>query len=270
MCVARGVLVGVLFCGAMAGTWKAIVSGDIFGGDEEEKQPDENTDAVVTAPKVDPSIVESSNEVDEQAGTLEVNADGSPASSDFMEDASCVESSNEVEPQPTVQETVEVVARETPDETKSPAKLIDDLKNIAQGTCDIETLKRVYYYQSTLLIVGSDKSKARVIDSTMRRKDSGITEKIAGDIYDYVLKEYAKKTFGNDDDHLMEMLNASFGNVENNCNGDVIKGTSGPYGVCATNPIPVRGIPSSESYLGHLRTMDGGKLTWKRLGVTYR
>ena len=62
------------------------------------------------------------------------------------------------------------------------------------------------------------------------------------------------------------MLSASFGNVPMNCTGDVINGASGPYGRCATNPIPVRGIPQSDRYLSHLRTSEGGNVTWKRFG----
>jgi hypothetical protein len=229
MCVARGVLVGVLFCGAMAGTWKAIVSGSIFakkGEDSEVKsKPDEAT----------------------------------------VKDAASEEISEEIEDQVAVLPESEVIAEEISEEPVVYDELVETLRNITRSDCDGDVLKRVYYYQSTLLLVGSDKSKDRVVDSTMSHNEPGITDQIAGDIYEFVLKEYARRTFGNDDDHLMKMLNGSFGNVENICTGDVINGAYGPYGVSASNPIPVKGVPFSKSYLSHLRTLNGGNLSFERV-----
>ena len=232
MCIARGMLVAVLFCGAMVGTWKAIVSGSIFAKDGEDSEVESKPE------KLDDTIVE---------------------------DTVSKEISEEVEDQAAALPESDVIAEEISESPVVYDELVETLRNITHSDCDGEVLKRVYYYQSTLLLVGSDKSKDRVVDSTMRHNEPGITEQIAGDIYEFVLKEYARRTFGNDDDHLMKMLNGSFGNVENNCTGDVINGAYGPYGVSASNPIPVKGVPCSKLYLSHLRTLSGGIVNFERV-----
>ena len=144
--------------------------------------------------------------------------------------------------------------------------IVDELMSVTEYRCRRDLLQRVYLYQSTLFAISEDKSKARIIGGTLMREDFGVDEKLASRVYDYILKRYARENFGIADDRLIEILSASFGNVPMNCTGDKINGASGPYGRCADNPIPVRGIPQSERYLSHLRTVDGGRITWKRFG----
>ena len=144
--------------------------------------------------------------------------------------------------------------------------IVDELMSVTEYRCRRDLLQRVYLCQSTLFAISEDKSKARIIGGTLMREDFGVDEKLASRVYDYILKRYARENFGIADDRLIETLSASFGNVPMNCTGDKINGASGPYGRCADNPIPVRGIPQSERYLSHLRTVDGGRITWKRFG----
>ena len=144
--------------------------------------------------------------------------------------------------------------------------IIDELMSVTEYKCRRDILQRVYLYQSTLFTISGDKSKARIVGGTLLRKDFVVGEQLATQVYDFILKRYARENYGIADDHLVEMLSASFGNVPMNCTGDVINGGSGPYGRCADNPIPVRGIPQSERYLSHLRTIEGAKITWKRFG----
>jgi len=49
---------------------------------------------------------------------------------------------------------------------------------------------------------------------------------------------------------------------------DEIQNAEGPFGLSASNPVPVYGIPSNEIYLGRLRTPDGKLLKWRRVGST--
>ena len=144
--------------------------------------------------------------------------------------------------------------------------IIDELMSVTEYQCRRDILQRVYLYQSTLFTISGDKSKARIVGGTLLRKDFGVGEQLATKVYDFILKRYARENYGLADDRLVEMLSASFGNVPMNCTGDVINGASGPYGRCADNPIPVRGIPQSERYLSHIRTNDGHKVTWRRFG----
>lgn len=42
----------------------------------------------------------------------------------------------------------------------------------------------------------------------------------------------------------------------------------GEFGLMATNPVPVRGLPANELYLARLRTADNKPIRWRRLGST--
>jgi hypothetical protein len=42
----------------------------------------------------------------------------------------------------------------------------------------------------------------------------------------------------------------------------------GEYGLCATNPIPVRGIAANEVYLNQIELENGDPIQWCRLGST--
>lgn len=48
------------------------------------------------------------------------------------------------------------------------------------------------------------------------------------------------------------------------CSLDEIPQGSGPFGIAATNPVPVYGIPSNETYLQRLRDSAGERLRWRR------
>lgn len=145
-------------------------------------------------------------------------------------------------------------------------KVLDDLESMTNHECPREVLQRIFLYQSTLFTVSNDKSKSRIVGGTMRHKAFTVSSRVANVVYDYVLQRFAIQNYGIADETLLKMLNASFGNVEMCCTGDVINGASGPYGRCASNPIPVRGVPMQDDYLSHLRTLSGEKVTWKRLG----
>lgn len=49
---------------------------------------------------------------------------------------------------------------------------------------------------------------------------------------------------------------------------DEIPNAGGPFGLSASNPVPVYGIASSEIYLGRLRMANGDLLRWRRVGST--
>ncbi len=53
--------------------------------------------------------------------------------------------------------------------------------------------------------------------------------------------------------------------IQRGCDTDEIPEGHGEFGHESTNPVPVKGIPSSEIYLGRLR-WEGAPVTWRRLG----
>lgn len=142
---------------------------------------------------------------------------------------------------------------------------VNDLMGIVDSGSR-EAITGLFLYESTLFLVSEDKSKARIVEGAMRRPGSVTSRRTAEQVYDYVLRRFAIKNFGTDDEILIKTLSASYGNVESNCTGDFINGAYGPYGRCWTNPIPVRGIPAENMYMKHLRTLYGGNIEWTRLG----
>jgi len=50
------------------------------------------------------------------------------------------------------------------------------------------------------------------------------------------------------------------------CRLDDIPQGFGKFGLEATNPVPVYGVPSNETYLRSLRTLSGERLKWRRVG----
>ena len=95
-------------------------------------------------------------------------------------------------------------------------KIVDELMAVTKHRCRRDILKRIYVYQSTLFTISGDKSKARIVGGTLMRKDFGVDEKLATQVYDYILKRYARENYRMDDDRLLDMLSASFGNVPMN------------------------------------------------------
>jgi hypothetical protein len=69
-----------------------------------------------------------------------------------------------------------------------------------------------------------------------------------------------------------EMANVLLNDIKTNTQAckltDEIQDAEGPFGLSASNPVPVYGIPSNEIYLGRLRTPDGKLLKWRRIGST--
>lgn len=50
------------------------------------------------------------------------------------------------------------------------------------------------------------------------------------------------------------------------CREDEILQGFGKFGLEPSNPIPVYGVPSNETYLNSLRTLTGERLRWRRIG----
>lgn len=61
-------------------------------------------------------------------------------------------------------------------------------------------------------------------------------------------------------------LETAFGSDSVGCDADEMPGGLGEFGFDATNPIPVRGLASNTVYLESLRTKDGRKIDYKRIG----
>jgi hypothetical protein len=80
----------------------------------------------------------------------------------------------------------------------------------------------------------------------------------------------SKKRRADDDaaNALAEMMQLMVSTNPDAADVDVLPNGHGPFGLSPTNPIPTNGILGSEAYLARLRTPDGQKPQFNRLGST--
>lgn len=74
----------------------------------------------------------------------------------------------------------------------------------------------------------------------------------------YWINAYPKET--------ADLISMMINNNPQACKDDVIPQGYGEFGLTATNPIPVYGIPENEDYLSKLRLQNGEKISWERVG----
>ena len=113
---------------------------------------------------------------------------------------------------------------------------------------------------------GDKSSFALVDEGQMKRVDNPFTKKDVLIIYRYVAKKQFQKAFPNAPEAMFEKMYESLGNFEDGVTTDVIPGSYGEYGLCVTNPIPTRGIPSNDTYLSSLSLLSGEPFHWERIG----
>ena len=132
-----------------------------------------------------------------------------------------------------------------------------------------EDIKGTLLYMTTLFNISQDKSAERIVrKGALNRPHNKFCEYDAMIIYKYVIKQHLIKTHGQHNDAIFDYFYKAMGNVDDGCHTDVIPGAMGEYGLCVTNPIPVRGITASEIYLRRLVLESGEDIKWHRTGST--
>lgn len=147
---------------------------------------------------------------------------------------------------------------------------IDDLSELLpRGKYSKEDIGGTLRYMTSLFIFGGEKSAQRIVEcGAMRRPDNKFDEVDALTIYRYVVRVNFKRKTGQTSEAAFEYFYRAMGNIDDGAITDVVPGAYGEYGLCATNPIPVRGIPAADVYLQRLRLPSGEKITYRRLGST--
>jgi hypothetical protein len=134
---------------------------------------------------------------------------------------------------------------------------------------DRNKVKGTLLYMSSLMFTSRDKSADRIVrNGALRKPDNVFTEADATTIYRYVALQQFKRAFPSADEQVFQEFYRTLGNFEGGATTDEIPGGYGEFGLCATNPVPVRGIPANEAYLSRLGLLSGEEFTWKRLGST--
>lgn len=144
---------------------------------------------------------------------------------------------------------------------------VEELKSLLNNDYSSNGIEGTLKYMTTLFAISQDKSEERIVlNGAMKRHDNNFTYEDLVIIYKHVIRHHLLKTFGKCDEELYNYFNVSIGNNEGGSKTDVIPNTYGEYGLCETNPIPVKGIPASEIYLKKLRLENGDKIQWHRIG----
>lgn len=145
---------------------------------------------------------------------------------------------------------------------------VAELKSLLGNRYDVATIGGTLRYMTSHMLMSQDKSADRVVNKgAMLRPNNAFTKNDAMIVYKYVVRKQFDK-LGIKSEIAFQEFYKSLGNVDGGATSDVIPGAYGEYGLCATNPIPVRGIPANEVYLSKLALLSGEEFTWQRIGST--
>ena len=144
---------------------------------------------------------------------------------------------------------------------------IDELSELYNGRHSAGDVANVLTWMTMRFKDEGDKSIAAIVDNgQMCRSNNKFNREDAIIAYKYIAKKCLANSFPDADNGVFNMMMESLGNNEDGATTDVIPGAYGEYGLCATNPIPTRGIPSNEAYLQRLALASGESFYWNRIG----
>lgn len=162
-----------------------------------------------------------------------------------------------------------IMAQAFPDGKRQIQSIASTLYKEFRGRYPQESLASSIAYCGSLLITAKDKSAQRIVDKGMLLKpENKYSREDATTIYKSVVKSFFSTKFGIDNQEAFEAFYKSLGNV-----GDTIeivnkriKGATGAYGITLSNPVPVKGVQTSYTFLDSLLTSLGEPIQYQRLG----
>lgn len=162
-----------------------------------------------------------------------------------------------------------IMAQAFPNGKRQIQSIASTLYEEFHGRYPQEVLKSSIAYCGSLLITARDKSAQRIVDMGMLLKpENKYSREDAITIYKSVVSSFFSTKFGIDNKEAFEAFYISLGNV-----GDAIeivnkriKGATGVYGITLSNPVPVKGVQTSYTFLDSLLTSSGEAIQYKRIG----
>lgn len=172
--------------------------------------------------------------------------------------------------EPKIDELVSsIMAQVFPNGKRQIQEIASSLYKDFRGKYPQESLMKSVAYCGSMLITAKDKSAQRIVDMGLLLKpDNKYTREDAITIYKSVVKSFFSTKFNIDNQEAFESFYKSLGNVGNTVEieNKRIKGAFGTYGVTLTNPVPIKGVQSSYTFLDSLLTNLGEPIQYKRLG----
>lgn len=132
-----------------------------------------------------------------------------------------------------------------------------------------QEISNILVWMMSCFTQSGEKSSLALVDKgQMLRHGNKFSRDEAMIVYNYVVKAMIRKQYPDAPESMYSILSETLGNSESVAMTDVISGATGEYGYCATNPIPVCGIPANEVYLKKLALFSDERFIWKRIGST--
>jgi hypothetical protein len=138
-----------------------------------------------------------------------------------------------------------------------------EVMRLSNGKLYFRDALKVYATAKARVTISSDLSDDRMIKNIIIDSGNRLTYPEATNIFKFCVFGFEEPT-KSQDEAMLEMLMAGFGTNNDGLDVDELPNGIGEFGHEATNPIPVKGIVSNETYLSKLRTKDGNKISWKR------
>lgn len=154
-------------------------------------------------------------------------------------------------------------------------QLAEIMPKLQANYSEKDVVERLIYITS-LLYTASDRSSYRIVEiGAMNRPDNKFTYNDNMTIYNFAaIKQlersmpFLKTLTGPMREQIIQEALSAMGNNPNGCTSDEIPEGYGEFGLCVTNPIPVRGTQSNEVYLKSLKHCSGKPIKWNRIGST--
>lgn len=161
-----------------------------------------------------------------------------------------------------------------PNGSQELVEQVSELRDLLPSRYSAKDIQGQLLYMTSLLYTARDRSSYRVVEvGAMNRPDNIFSYDENMVIYNFAATKQIERmmpSLVNFDPQtrakfIKEGL-AAMGNNPEGCRTDIMQNGYGEFGLCATNPVPVRGTAANEIYLESLKHVSGKSLKWKRIG----
>ena len=140
----------------------------------------------------------------------------------------------------------------------------NEICELAQGlNISADSLRGTYVYARTGVFLGGDRETLLI---GIKMHNSNLSAEQLDRFAKFVFRKDLLSRLSKSEWPLIDDILKSVGFVDIQGEYDEIPGAIGEFGLDATNPVPVNGIPANEKYLQSLQTAYGSSISWKRRG----
>ena len=144
------------------------------------------------------------------------------------------------------------------------AQVENEISELAQELdISADSLRGTYVYARTRVYLGGDRE---TLITGIKIHNSNLSEGQLNRFAKFVFRKFLLTRLDRSEWFLIDDHLKALGFVDIQGEYDEIPGAIGEFGLDASNPVPVNGIPANEKYLQSLQSADGLSISWKRRG----